>query len=73
MATLTVEEFYYRTTPNQESEETNQILSVLVTEDIEALPSYISNKPHPINRQYLNSKTLLHVFILLHPEEHISL
>ena len=72
-ATLIVLGYGYRPPPNKESDEISNILSLVISNDIEVIRRPISNKPHPINRQYLNSKTLLHVFILLHPEEHISL
>ena len=73
LSTLTVLEFYYPPPLNQESEETYNILSVVVTEDIEALPAYISNKLHPINRQNLYSQTILHSSSLFHQEGYISL
>ena len=73
MATLTVEEFYYSTTQNQESDKTNNILSVVVTDNIEALPGYISSKPHLLNNAFLYSKTILHSSSLIHQEGHISL
>ena len=73
MATLTVEEFYYRTTPNQESYEINNILSLVVTDLIEVIPPPIDDKPRLIILPLLYSKIILHSSSLLHQEDHISL
>ena len=63
MATLTVLEFCYRPPQNQEAEETNKILSLAVTKDVEALPEYTSNKLHPINQHFLYDCKLLHLVL----------
>ena len=72
MATLTVLEFCYHPPQNQEAEETNKILSLAVTKDVEAPPEYISNKPPLINPHFLNDCKLLHLALPIPDKKTLS-
>ena len=73
LSTLTVEEFCYRPPRKKESDKTNKILSLVVTDLIEVIPPPIDDKPRLINLPLLYSKTILHISSLFHQEDHISL